>query len=45
MVFVDKLKQRMMRRKDKLPEKKKNLHLEDIFFTDVLAYKDIISLY
>lgn len=43
MVFVDKLKQRMTRRKDKLP--KTILHFDEIFFINILAYKDILSFF
>lgn len=41
MVFVDKLKQKMMRKKSKPPGK--ILHLEEIFFINILTYKDTLS--
>lgn len=43
MVFVDKLKQRMTRRKNKLP--KIILHFDEIFFINILTYKDILSFF
>lgn len=40
---MDKLKQRMMRKKDNLP--KIILHFDEIFFINILAYKDTVSFF